>query len=103
VVSHACFLINTDLFEFDGVNGVQRHRGVGRDPSYDWNRLGQKLNGTTYVSPEKLAGAISRANWSSSSYKVGSHNCHHFVQWCLDAVGAGFFYQDYNQMLLSLF
>jgi hypothetical protein len=102
-VSHACFLLDTDLFEFDGMNGATRRAGVGRHRDYDWERLGEKVNGMTHISPDELDGAISRADWNSGDYNAQTNNCHHFVKWCLEAVGADFFYNDYDQMLLSLF
>jgi hypothetical protein len=100
--SHACFLLDTDLFEF-GPGGVERHKGAGRDGKFDWDRLGQKLNGTTYTSPDELWTAISKGNWSAKSFSALSHNCHDFVRFCLEAVGAGFFYKDYDQLFNSLY
>jgi hypothetical protein len=102
VVSHACFLLNTDLFEYSQ-NGAERHLNVGRDTRFDWERLGSKLNGTTHVSPDELWGAICRGHWNGKDYHVVKHNCHAFVRFCLDAVGAGFFYQDYDQIVNSLY
>ena len=63
-ISHACFLINTDLFEYDG-NGYKRRRNVGCDPQFDWDRIGSALNGTTYISPDQLETAIKNSGqWS---------------------------------------
>lgn len=84
---HACFLINRDLFEYDK-NGYKRHRDVGRDSDFDWDEIGGALNGTTYVSPDRLEKAIQNSgNWSGGEYNFLSHNCQDFTQFCLEAVG----------------
>ena len=54
---HACFLIDRALFEYDS-NGYKRHINKGRDNDYDWDSIGNALNGTTYVSPDRLQKAI---------------------------------------------
>jgi hypothetical protein len=54
--NHACLLLNRDLFEY-GCNSdksYERHKDVGRDDSYDWNKLGTALNGTTKISPDVM-------------------------------------------------
>ena len=101
-VCHACFLIGTDLFEY-GKNGYSRHIDVGRDPDFEWEKLGSKVNGTTYVTPEKLEDAINDGNWGKSDYDIYTHNCHHFVMFCLEQVGAGFFYDGYDHYLMDVF
>ena len=84
---HACFLIDRDLFEYDK-NGYKRHVDVGRDNDYDWDSIGNALNGTTYVSPDKLEKAIRKSGiWTGEKYKFGSHNCQDFVRFCLLEVG----------------
>ena len=53
--NHACLLLNRDLFEY-GCNSdksYERHQDVGRDSSFDWDRLGEALNGTTHISPDQ--------------------------------------------------
>ena len=86
--NHACILLNRDLFEY-GVNGTwERHRNVGRDPTFDWSRIGDALNGTTYVSPDQLEAAIRNSGkWGQGTYNFYTHNCHDFVQFCLDRIG----------------
>jgi len=101
-VSHAAFLINTDLFEY-GPGGFHRRAGAGRDASFNWDQLGSHLNGTTHVSPDQLDDAIRRSGEWGGGYNVYTHNCHHFVQYCLKAVGAGFFFDGYNQHLMRIF
>ena len=106
-VTHACFLLNTDIFEF-GPDCWTRRKGVGRDSAFDWDKLGAKLNGTTHVSPDDLERAIRNQNcWNKSDYSVGilgkNHNCHSFVMECLKMVEAGFFFKDYDQMLMKIF
>ena len=84
---HACFLIDRDLFEYDS-NGYKRHVDVGRDNDYDWDSIGNALNGTTYVSPDRLKTAIDNSkDWTGEDYDVLSHNCHDFVRFCLLKVG----------------
>ena len=84
---HACFLIDRDLFEYDS-NGYKRHINKGRDNDYDWDSIGNALNGTTYVSPDRLQTAIDNSgDWSGREYNAFSYNCQDFVRFCLLAVG----------------
>ena len=84
---HVCILLNRDLFEY-GPNGWERHKDVGRDEKYDWNNLGNALNGTTYISPDRLEKAINNnGNWIGSKYDFMNHNCQDFVQFCMRALG----------------
>ena len=100
--NHACFLINKDLFEYGtGDDKIYlRHKDVGRDPNFDWNKIGDALNGTTYVSPDDLEKKIKDSNlWNGKiknknvpiekqpDYSMLKHNCHDFVQFCLKSVG----------------
>ena len=88
--NHACLLLNRDLFEY-GCNkekSYDRHKDVGRDNSFDWNELGEALNGTTHISPDQLEQAIkNNGGWGAKTYNVLSHNCHDFVKFCLDRIG----------------
>ena len=85
---HVCFLLNRDLFEYDS-NGWSRRRNVGRDSDYDWHSLGDNLNGTTYVSPDKLEEYIENdGNWEGGEYSLYNHNCQDFVKFCLNCCGA---------------
>ena len=88
--NHACLLLNTDLFEY-GANdekSYERHKEVGRDSSFDWDELGEALNGTTYISPDQLETAIiNNDKWSKGHYNFLFHNCHDFVRFCLDRIG----------------
>lgn len=84
---HVCILLNRDLFEY-GPDGWQRHEDIGRDSKYDWDALGTALNGTTYVSPDRLETAIENSGeWEGSKYHFTEHNCQSFVQFCLRALG----------------
>lgn len=84
---HAAFLLNRDLFEYSG-DGYVRRRGVGRDDEFDWDAIGEALNGTTYVSPDKLEQLIKDSgDWYGSEYDFMNHNCMDFVQFCLRKVG----------------
>ena len=85
-VKHACFLIDRDLFEYDQ-DGWKRHKDRGRDPDYDWDKIGNALNGTTYVSPDELQAIINNSGDWSGNYNVLTHNCQDFVRFCLLAVG----------------
>lgn len=81
---HSSFLITRDLFEYSK-HGYKRHQDVGRDSDYDWNEIGDALNGTTYVPPDDLEESIIDSNdWTGNEY---SHNCQDFVQFCLRQVG----------------
>lgn len=98
--SHAAFLIGTDLFEYDS-KGYHRRRGVGREDKFDWDEIGSKVNGQSYVTPDELELMIGNSKeWDGKHYNVLNHNCNDFVKWCLDHVGAGFFYKDYAHRYL---
>ena len=88
--NHACLLLNRDLFEY-GCNSdksYDRYKDVGRDSSFDWDQLGEALNGTTHISPDQLETAIkNNGQWSGGHYNVLNHNCHDFVRFCLDRIG----------------
>ena len=85
---HVCFLLNKDLFEYDS-SGWSRRRNVGRDSEYNWNSLGDALNGTTFVSPDDLEDYIrDDGNWEGEEYHFLKHNCQDFVKFCLNCVGA---------------
>lgn len=56
-LKHVCFLINKDLFEYSN-KGWETHKNVGRDSNFDWDSLGNALNGTTYISPDQIEKAI---------------------------------------------
>ena len=131
-ITHAAFLIGTDLFEYgtdknamiasslkytgktvslaagktipgkvvstalseitiDWIfkeEGYMRRAGVGRDPQFDWNEVGEALNGTTRVTPDELEKKLKESNlWNNGKYDIFSHNCHDFVKFCLLAVG----------------
>lgn len=108
-VGHACLLLNTDVFEFDQ-KGWHRRKDVGRDyiteekHKFDWDILGSKVNGTTKVSPDQLEEIIkSESKWEIGTYNVLKHNCHQFVMYCLDKIGAGYFFNGYNMPLMKLF
>lgn len=107
--SHCVFLLGTDLFEYNG-EGWHRLKGVGRNPKeadgsvrkINWDKLGAKVNGTTKVTPDDLEKKLRKdGHWEKGSYSLLSHNCHHFVKWCLDNVGAGFFYKNYTHRYLA--
>lgn len=132
-ITHAAFLIGTDLFEYGtdkkamiasslkytgnavvelsmGRNapgkaianiltnssidwvfkkeGYIRRVGVGRDPQFDWEEVGEALNGTTKVTPDQLEKKIKESKlWNNGKYDIMTHNCHDFVKFCLLAVG----------------
>ena len=107
-VCHACILIGTDLFEYN-LTGYSRHEGVGQDSEFEWEKLGSKVNGTTYVTPDELENAIKndetwgpRSPWGLCHYHPTKHNCHHFVMFCLEQIGAGHFYRGYTHYLMDL-
>lgn len=92
-LSHACFLLGSDLFEYR-LGETKKHyiwrRNVGRTENFDWSRLGNKLNGRTYVSADQLEQEIIKSNlWVGTEYVHTSyfgdpsHNRHDFVQFCI--------------------
>lgn len=93
-VSHACFLLDKDIFEYGlheyGKN-YSRKKNVGRSYEFDWYSLGDKLKGKTHVSPDKLEQIIIDSQlWTGNQYHMiggsgSSHNCHDFVQFCIRA------------------
>ena len=104
---HVCLLLNRDLFEY-GPDGWKRHQNVGRDSKYDWDALGTALNGTTYVSPDRLETAIiNSGELAGSKYHFTNHNCQSFVQFCMRALGCpesmiikkGLVYRDQRRKL----
>ena len=88
--NHACLLLNKDLFEY-GSNEkktYERHKDVGRKSTFDWDEVGEALNGTTTISPDQLETAIkNNKGWGENTYDLVNHNCHDFVQFCLDRIG----------------
>ena len=92
--NHACLLLNTDLFEY-GANTskfsektYERHKDVGRDESFNWTELGNTLKGGTNISPDELENVIKNCGeWDKGKYNILFHNCHDFVQFCLDKIG----------------
>ena len=69
-------------------NGYVRRRNVGREEGFDWDRIGNALNGTTWVQPDELEESIKNSGqWTNGKYDVFTHNCHDFVRECLRIVG----------------
>lgn len=112
-ITHAAFLLGTDLFEygtvglprlgfemaknFIGINPTEmkstfkRERNFNRknDFEFDWDTLGNTLNGTTYTQPDELDAILRYSgDWTSGKYNVLVHNCHDFVRECLTICGA---------------
>ena len=127
-ITHAAFLIGTDLFEYGTQKGAMiasgerylglglyynsvsiekimkklkeekgielpqgfvRRRNVGRDKEFNWDFLGNILNGTTWTQPDELEQIlINSEEWTNFKYDVFSHNCHDFVRECLRICGA---------------
>ena len=68
--------------------GYKRRVGAGRDNQFDWDEVGEALNGTTYVTPAELERKIKESHlWNNGKYDIFFHNCHDFVKFCLQAVG----------------
>ena len=69
--------------------GFVRRRNVGRDENFNWDFLGNKLNGTTWTQPDELEEILKNSGeWTNWKYDVFCHNCHDFVRECLRIVGA---------------
>lgn len=91
--NHACILLDKDIFEYGTqktkkIKKYERHKNVGKVGSFDWDYLGQTLNGLTYISPDELENLIKKdGNWGPGKYNFFSHNCHDFVIFCLQKIG----------------
>jgi len=73
-------------------NGYARHKGVGRgkkeENGIDWDRIGEALQGTTWIQPDELEESIIKSGeWTNEKYDIFNHNCHDFVRECLRIVG----------------
>ena len=69
--------------------GFERRRNVGRDSQFNWEFLGNIINGTTWIQPDELEEILKNSGeWTNSKYDVFSHNCHDFVRECLRICGA---------------
>ena len=56
---------------------------------FDWEKIGSKLNGVTYIQPYELDSILeSSGKWLNDNYNVINHNCHDFVRECLIICGA---------------
>lgn len=93
-INHHCLLLANDLFEY-GERGYARHRNVGKDPNYTWERIPIRyMQGTvcihidkTDVSPDQLDDIIySSGEWTADKYDFMTHNCQNFVRWCIDQI-----------------
>lgn len=77
-ITHAAFLIGTDFFEYGnhlkgkGSNqGNDRRRGYERDSEFDWDKLVNKLNGSTWTQPDELEECIIKdGGWKNEDYDV---------------------------------
>ena len=91
VGSHAGFLLDGDLFEYGCAKdnkGYARIKDAGKDFRFDWDKVGKNLSGTTNISPDRLeAKIIDDGEWTGDKYSVTDHNCHDFVEYCLNSVG----------------
>ena len=88
--NHACLLLNEDIFEYGVLETKEyvRHKKVGKIKLFDWDHLGETLNGISRISPDKLEEEIKKdGNWGPGHYNFVFHNCHHFVIFCLKAIG----------------
>ena len=55
------------------------------------------------MSPDQLEEIIkSESKWEVGTYNVLKHNCHQFVMYCLDKIGAGYFFKGYIVFLKLL-
>ena len=105
-ITHAGFLIGTDLFEYGtdnlkilGTLGIstktlgffrtQNYDRHSKDEPFDWERIGSLINGTTWIQPDELDEILRRSGkWLNDNYNVMNHNCHDFVKECLIICGA---------------
>lgn len=100
------FIVDRDIFEYSPEYGYRRRRGAGLDSEFNWYE--KNISGTTNVSPNELEQKIKEGKqkyfefdrdvdgvehyfykgWTSSEYSFDSHNCQHFVQFCLYCIGS---------------
>ena len=74
---------------FEMPQGFDRRRNVGRDPEFNWDFLGNILNGTTWTQPDELEQILKNSGeWTNAKYDLFNHNCHDFVRECLKIIGA---------------
>ena len=76
------------IFKEDGYVRKSNYNRHKADEPFDWNEIGEALNGTTYVSPDELEKKIKDSKeWSNGKYDIFTHNCHDFVKFCLESLG----------------
>ena len=93
-----------------GIPNWAVHYGIPYD--VEWTPSGGAVDGTvytvyesTYSSPEKAVGTVTRQHWSESSYKITlsrnvSDNYFYRVQACSPQVGCGSFSESVHQLIL---
>lgn len=90
-IGHRCLLLDDDIFEY-GERGWARHKNVGMDPNYDWDRVTiyehiYIFEGRTNVSPDELSSLIEESGlWTGNKYNFAFHNCCSFVEWCISQI-----------------
>lgn len=93
-INHHCLLLDNDIFEY-GDGGYARHRDIGKDPNYTWERVPIRyMQGRihicidqTDVSPDELDDIIyNSGEWTADEYDFMNHNCQNFVRWCIDQI-----------------
>lgn len=104
-ITHAAFLIGSDLFEYgtdplmpgyvalnnigiktykQGYFRIKNYNRNKPNEPFDWERIGSKLNGTTWIQPDELDVILSTSGkWTNENYNVINHNCHDFVKECI--------------------
>ena len=78
------FKINTS-----GYVRIKNYDRFKQGEPFDWDRIGSKLNGTTWIQPDELDAILySSGQWLNSNYNALNHNCQDFVKKCLDICSA---------------
>ena len=85
----AQFIEKNSTIKNDLYNQGYVRRNCGRDPSFDWEKIGNQINGTTWTQPYELEQCIIKdGTWRNIDYDLFKHNCHDFVSFCLYICGA---------------
>ena len=78
----------TWIFSEDGYRRISNYNRHKQGEPFDWDEVGQALNGQTYVSPDELEKKIKESHqWTDGKYDIFTHNCHDFVKFCMEALG----------------
>ena len=86
VATHAGLLLDDEVFDYDDKGWKRRYKNDVLS-EFDFNAKGYP-SGSTNEGPDELQNKIIEdGNWSEGTYLFFTHNCHHFVTFCLNCIG----------------